>query len=234
MALLIDGYNLLHVTAIFGKGRGPGGLHRSRQGLLRFLASVIDDKERPRSTIVFDAAGAPPGLPRSVRHADMLVHYAAGYADADAMIEELIASHDAPRTLLVVSSDHRIQRAARRRRARFTDSDVWYAEMVRKRDAFADRDLPPAKPSETPSAEEVAYWIERFADGDARTSSKGRRLEREPPNRKRPSGADSRAEHKHLTGPDQPELDPNDLANPFPPGYAEDFDEGGLFDEQSS
>jgi hypothetical protein len=33
--------------------------------------------------------------------------------------------------LLVVSSDHRVQRAARRRGAKFMDSDTWWAELRR-------------------------------------------------------------------------------------------------------
>jgi len=43
MALLIDGYNLLHV---FGTGRGPGGFQRSREALIGFLAASIDDAHR--------------------------------------------------------------------------------------------------------------------------------------------------------------------------------------------
>src|ERR1700704_1413576 len=61
MALLIDGYNLLNVTGIFAQA-GPGTeLHRTRLALLNFLSAVIDKRERSSTTIVFDAAGAPPG-----------------------------------------------------------------------------------------------------------------------------------------------------------------------------
>ena len=62
MALLIDGYNLLNVTGIFAQA-GPGTeLHRTRVALLNFLAASINQRERKATTIVFDAAGAPPGL----------------------------------------------------------------------------------------------------------------------------------------------------------------------------
>ena len=43
-------------------------------------------------------------------HDGITVHFARD-SDADAMIEDLIAAHHTPRTLTVVSSDHRIQRA---------------------------------------------------------------------------------------------------------------------------
>jgi len=74
MALLIDGYNLLHVTAIVGHG----GLRGSREGLLRFLASAIDPHERPLTTIVFDAAEAPPNLPRTIVVEEMTIHFSSG------------------------------------------------------------------------------------------------------------------------------------------------------------
>src|SRR5262245_37959795 len=132
-SILIDGYNLLHVTGIFGRGVGPGTLHRSRTALLNVLAESIAPEEVAHTTIVFDSAEAPPGLPRQINHRGMTVHFASSYADADELIEELIQTHHSPRTLTVVSSDHRIQRAARRRKATPIDSDRWYAELMRAR-----------------------------------------------------------------------------------------------------
>jgi predicted RNA-binding protein with PIN domain len=165
MALLIDGYNLLHVTEIFG-GTGQGTeLHRSRLALLEFLAASISNRERNQTSIVFDAAGAPPGLPRLLTHEGMTVHFAQRHSDADELIEELLERYAAPRSLLVVSSDHRVQRAARRRGAGFVDSDKWYAEL---RAARRQRNIQtadgPSKPDGGLSRDEVSYWIEQFAD----------------------------------------------------------------------
>src|SRR3990172_4944849 len=133
MPLLIDGYNLLHVSGIFGQGSALTELHRSREALLAFLATSIGPAERPHTTIVFDAAGAPPGLPQTLLHDGITVHFARDYADADAMLEDLIAACDTPRSLTVVSSDHRVQRAARRRRAKAVDSERWFAELCAER-----------------------------------------------------------------------------------------------------
>ena len=133
MSLLIDGYNLLHVVGILGRGVGPKGLERSRQALLNFLAESLAAEEIPQTTVVFDAADAPAGMPRVLEHRGLTVRFAAGYEDADSLIEELIRADSAPRRLVVVSSDHRLQRAARRRRATAMDSDAWYAEVVRRR-----------------------------------------------------------------------------------------------------
>ncbi|MCE9603782.1 MAG: NYN domain-containing protein [Planctomycetia bacterium] len=133
MPLLIDGYNLMYAAGIVGLGRGAGGLERSRAALIRFVGETLDPAERGRTIVVFDAAGAPPGLPSSMFMHGVAVRFAKGYNDADELLEELIAADHTPRRLTVVSSDHRIQRAARRRRATAVDSDVWYESVLRKR-----------------------------------------------------------------------------------------------------
>jgi predicted RNA-binding protein with PIN domain len=132
MALLIDGYNLLNATGI-GAGEGKGStLHRARLALLNFLARVLDPREAAHTTVVFDAQASPPGLPKVFVHHGLTVRFAARHVDADSLIEELILADTAPRRLTVVSSDHRVQRAARRRGARAVDSDVWYGQTARR------------------------------------------------------------------------------------------------------
>jgi predicted RNA-binding protein with PIN domain len=225
MALLIDGYNLLHVTGIFGRGGSGTALHRSREALLNFLAAAIDDRERAQTTIVFDAAGAPPGLPRTVIHQDMTVHFARGYPDADEMIEELIEGHRQPQSLVVVSGDHRVQRAARRRKATLIDSDRWFGELLAARREASSPPAPPAKPVGSPTTDEVAYWLDKFAqplseDGPSQARDRWSNAadENAPP-----AGAD-----RACDADDKPQnIEPDsDLANPFPPGYAEDLLDG--------
>ncbi len=202
MALLIDGYNLLHVTGIFGKGTGPGSFQRSREALLRFLAASIDFQRHRDTTIVFDANDAPPGLPDTMQHEGLLVRYARDYPDADTLIEELIAQHSTPRKLLVVSSDHRIQRAARRRKARPIDSDVWYSQIWERRaQNRKENNRPgPEKPIGQLSRTDIDYWVGEFSQN-------------------LPDGADQvqKKQSKPLSEEDEsPE-------NPFPPGYGEDL-----------
>jgi predicted RNA-binding protein with PIN domain len=161
MALLIDGYNLLHVTDIFGEA-GPGtDLHRARLALLDFVAASLRERERAETTIVFDAAGAPPGLPQTLVHEGMTVHFARRHSDADAMIEELLEQCSAPRSLGVVSSDHRVQRAARHCGATFVDSNRWYAQLLAARRNAGAEGAQSAKPSEVPP-EDLDYWLGEF------------------------------------------------------------------------
>lgn len=226
MPLLIDGYNLLHVTGLVGR---VAGLQGSREALLRFLAAAIDPAERPHTTIVFDAAEAPPGLPRIVTHDEMTVHYASNYDDADELIEELIAGYQAPKTLLVVSSDHRLQRAARRRRAPFVDSDVWFAEALRRQQDLRLPSPPRAvKPAGALAEGDAAYWITEFGDAadiaepdEVRLPKLRRRTAATPPS---PPLAKPAPKPKPKKRRDAPaDRRPENLANPFPPGYGEDL-----------
>lgn len=170
MPLLIDGYNLMYAAGIDGGGRGPGGLERSRFALIRFIAGALEDGERGQSTIVFDAAGAPPGLPATLDCDGLTVRFAKGYADADALLEEMIAADHSPRKLTVVSSDHRVQRAAKRRRATAVDSDVWYEGVLQARSAARreSKTAEVAKPEPFARDDEVKFWLDRIVD-DAET-----------------------------------------------------------------
>lgn len=218
MRLLIDGYNLLHVTHLFGQGALAGTLQGSREALLGFLASALTASQRRTTTIVFDAAGAPPNLPAMVHFDHIEVRYARGYPDADTLLEEIIEQHRSPRGLLVVSSDHRVQRAARRRGAKTTDSGLWHAETqqaIRSRNpkGFVRRDSPVDSNS-------VAYWAKQFSGADVDELARQLRSPLPSPAPQPPSKAP----------PPVPGTSHADLGmeNPFPPGYGEDLleDEG--------
>ncbi|MGI9455556.1 MAG: NYN domain-containing protein [Aeoliella sp.] len=196
MRILIDGYNLLHATDLFGAGASAGTLQGSREALLAFLAAALSAGERRATTIVFDAAGAPPGLPKSTHHDHLTVRYARGYADADTLLEEIIENHRAPRGLTVVSSDHRVQRAARRRGAKYVDSEHWYVDRVRARRAAYSRDEAEAK-SAGKGGGSIAYWVKQFDT---------------------PEVADLNEPTPRSDRRDDP-----DLSNPFPPGYGDDL-----------
>jgi predicted RNA-binding protein with PIN domain len=203
MSLLIDGYNLLNATGLAGAEPGPATLERSRLALLDFLAAVLDDEERAATTIVFDGRNAPPGLPKQWEHAGITVRFAPRHAEADELLEELIAANTAPRRLTVVSSDHRLHRAARRRRAAAVDSDKWYAERVRRRrSGAAPRDSGKAEPSLSPA--EVKAWLREFGVWN-----------------RSGQGTSDRAESEQVPASGKHEPPAEDL-HPFPPGYGED------------
>jgi predicted RNA-binding protein with PIN domain len=163
MTLIIDGYNLLHASGVFGEERGRRGFEQSRLKLLDLLADLLGD-EAERTIVVFDAANAPDGLPGRYRHRGLTVLFARHYPDADSLIEELVEADNSPGGLVVVSGDRRIAAAARRRRATPIDSDRWLAEARAaraRRGRSAD-----GKPPEPQSPSEVRAWLAEFGITD--------------------------------------------------------------------
>lgn len=210
MRLLIDGYNLLYATDLFGTGTKAGTFAGSREALLEFLSQRLGDSLRRRTCIVFDASQAPPGLPATLQVADMDVRFARGYADADALLEQIIEDCPAPREVLVVSSDHRVQRAARRRGMRYVDSAVWFRDQAQRR-PLQRPSAASSRPEHLPVSDTPEHWIAVFSQGiEAETPVTDRPADTAPPTRPTPDASD--------------EIDPRDsLANPFPPGYCDDL-----------
>ncbi|HZZ73639.1 MAG TPA: NYN domain-containing protein [Pirellulales bacterium] len=166
MAIIIDGYNLLHASGILPRGIGPGGLERSRQALLNVLVESLPPTELPRTTVVFDASEAPWGVARETTFKGLRIYFAAKDSDADSLIEELILADSAPKRLTVVSSDHRLHKAAKRRKATPVDSDRWFAALLRQRDANSEAGASRGevvKPEGPFSPGEVEFWLKKFA-----------------------------------------------------------------------
>jgi predicted RNA-binding protein with PIN domain len=237
MPILIDGYNLISAVGIMGRGVGPGSLERARLALLNFLAESLDTNDIGRTTVVFDAKNAPAGLPRIVTHRGLTVHFASRYPDADSLIEELITKETSPRNLTVVSSDHRIQRAARRRRAIPIDSDVWYQGILnqrRRRQDTKKSKRAEAKPPVPLLEEDVDYWIRQFGGESAIEEFLAEKLctKEEPPvskSDKADPDADSSAAGEN--NPQAKKAKSNE--DPFPPGYADDLLEKGDIDSDT-
>jgi predicted RNA-binding protein with PIN domain len=169
MRFLIDGYNLMHAAGRILRRFGPDGMRRARLRFLDELAILLGPDRAFRTTIVFDASSLPLNQAPESSHRGMTVIYAIEDDDADSRIELLIARDSAPKSLTVVSTDHRIRRAARRRRAEAVTSDDFLDFL----DQLRERKVRPAprvgrEPSEeperpeSPSAAEVAAWVREF------------------------------------------------------------------------
>lgn len=176
LLLLIDGYN---VSAPIRPGRNADSrwLERHRAGLLRDLTNHLDEDLRPRTCVVFDAANPPRDRPSTFVHQGIDVRFAIGYPSADDLLEEIIRSHHTPRKLMVVSSDHRVQMAARRRGAAHTDSDPWMDALtdglVRLAPGANSRNTPVSgagegggKKPDVSNPGEVRDWMREFGFDD--------------------------------------------------------------------
>lgn len=132
MSIIIDGYNVLKTCGFLGNQVGPGTLERARGMFVGMLIQGMNEEERRQVSIVFDSALRRPDLPDQLEQDGIEIHFASGHQDADEMIIEMIQHHSAPKTLLIVSSDHQIQTAATRRKAAALDSEVWFDQWTRE------------------------------------------------------------------------------------------------------
>lgn len=233
MAILIDGYNLLHASGILaGPGSGARTLERARRALLHFLLNTLTPLEIERTTIVFDARHPPTGFPRVVNYGGITVHFAAGTGDADETLEQLIRLDTSPRQLIVVSSDRRVQRAARRRRAQVANSDQWFASL-RRRPREQDRNID--KYLDSPPEPDIDAWVHLFAndlrepvDGPSDSATSATSVVEETPSMPR----DSTSEAGPLPPTVTPPLPTEPLCDPFPPHYAADIAQEFAEDQQ--
>jgi uncharacterized protein len=164
MGYLIDGYNLLHAMGVLRHRVGPQGLEKARQRLLGLLQGALG-ADASNATVVFDAAGAPAGAKDEQEYQGIHVRFAVRQEQADDLIEELIRHDSAPKQLTVVSDDHRLQQAARRRHCPVLGCLDFLEELDRIRRRKKPRS--PAEPEkQLPSAQDMESWLRAFADLD--------------------------------------------------------------------
>jgi predicted RNA-binding protein with PIN domain len=187
--------------------------------LLEFVAQSLSEKLCKRTTVVFDATQAPSGLPHESQFAGMKVLFSRRGQEADELIEELIDAERAPRELLVVSSDHRVQRAARQRGAGYTDSEDWMRQLAHIQPAAHGVD-PSDEP--TPQSAEITNWLAEFSDVDSRQLAPEEPAVPLLPAVSPPLPNQPRQNPKQATSPNDGKPLPGSL-NPFPPGYGEDL-----------
>ena len=125
MALIVDAYNVLHCTHVLPHPYAMISatdlcqlLEQSRWAG-RTIAVVCDGTQKPTEA---DYEG------------DVELVYAGSGRDADSLIEKMIAESNAPRDLTVVSNDRRLQKAARRRRARAMTSERFLQLLIKSTD----------------------------------------------------------------------------------------------------
>lgn len=155
---LIDGYNLLHALGMAPK---PGGmsLERSRLRMLEWLAGELGE-EAADVGVIFDSQMMTGDNEQT--HRGIWMRFSRGQS-ADDLIEELIRQEPVPARLTVVSNDHRIQVAAKRRGCLFWDCEQfvdWLQSLAKK-----PREEPRAEVGEkplAPSGVEMDEWLRRF------------------------------------------------------------------------
>ena len=173
LLLLIDGYNVVAPIAPPSSGPSAEWLRRERWQLIQRLAGGLDASLRERTCVVFDAAHPPADRPSRFQFEGIDIRFAVEDPEADDLIERLVAAHSAPKQLAVISSDQRLQTAARRRGSLAFDSQNWLDDLLEGRVGLAvrrpsggagqgSREPPLQKPTEGVAPEDVDRWLKEF------------------------------------------------------------------------
>lgn len=156
--LIIDGYNLLHAAGLARRRYARGQMERARRALVNLLARHLSEHARRRTTVVFDAQTAPSDATAVAPQRGITVLFAPPGGDADTYIEQLIRRHSAPKQIVVISGDRRLQRAASRRRGHWLDSESFHTWLLAPADSRGDlggttsgKPVPPGGQPVTPS-----------------------------------------------------------------------------------
>jgi predicted RNA-binding protein with PIN domain len=164
MMYLIDGYNLLFAYLGTPPSRKLSkALERARRRLLELLRQRHEG-ELSDITVVFDAAHAPVGSPAEFDHHGIHVVFAVQHDRADDLIKQMVRRASAPRQVTLVTDDHDIQVAARRRHCVVQGCAEYLNELEgrgTKTKHIAQRSA--TKP-QTVSAEQAQEWLDEFAD----------------------------------------------------------------------
>jgi uncharacterized protein len=171
MRWLIDGYNVMHAGGRLGSKLGRDGFRRARRRFLDELTTTLGADFAGQTTVVFDASVHPGDFRVDANYRGLGVLFALGDENADARIEQLIAAHSNPKTLTVVSSDHRIRQAAVRRRCRSVTADEFWVliddlkeRKARKAKGEASPGSPVSDHERLGAPADSAFWLEAFRE----------------------------------------------------------------------
>ena len=169
----------MHAAGIARRSYGPGDLERCRNQLNRLLTDLLGRNSLSRTSVVYDAFESTSDANRSQDHAGLHVLFAPKGTDADTEIERLLNQHSSPKQVLVVSSDHRLHKAARRRKANCVDSEDFLAGIQSSADTDIrqpQRPLPQENVSGTTAEEELQNWADEIEgqENQKDPTSKGR------------------------------------------------------------
>jgi len=152
---IIDGHNLLHSIQKEDPDSGP----ISDVGLCRIVGRYLKLIGQS-GAIIFDGTG-----PRDKSGFDDIsnleVFFAGLGTDTDTVIEDKITASTAPKRLIIVSSDRRLRKAARARKATSVKSEVFWNNIQKQLSRKKTIKEPTAKRQGLTDGE-TKQWLEFF------------------------------------------------------------------------
>ena len=152
---IIDGHNLLHSVHKVDEGFES----ISDVQLCRIIGSYLKLTGQS-GEIIFDGTG-PPDKSGFDGISNLEVFFAGLGTDTDTVIEDKIIANSAPRRLKVVSSDRRLRKAARARKATSIKSEAFWNNMQKQLNRKKVVKEPAAKRRGL-SESETRQWLDIF------------------------------------------------------------------------
>lgn len=157
MPYLFDGYNVYHTAGHLCHQWS----HVTPDTLCQYIAEDMRRLDE-HGVVVFDGA-RPSGSALEIEPRGYLrVVYAGGGNSADDLIEQMISDNTHPKRLSVVSSDRRIRKAARRRRAVSLASDDYLLALLAREDVPETGPREPEEKQQGLGEGQRNDWMELF------------------------------------------------------------------------
>jgi hypothetical protein len=186
MPLILDTFNVLHTTGVLPPDLagldvpGLAGLiarSRYREERVTFVCDGLPPQPAELASRTAPPTDLPPPGPLVIDSADhrvtradhFHVRYSGRATSADDLIGEMVRASTAPRRIIVISSDHAVQRQARKRRCEVLSAEEFLGHLAH--DARLSNRAAPRAPARTMdssmSAEQVERWKRVFNVDDA-------------------------------------------------------------------
>lgn len=159
MPVIIDGYNLLRSI----QKTNEELLSIDEVALCRILSEYMICA-RTRGHIIFDGTGPndKSDMDRLGGLKNLEVYFSGPHTDADSVIEQKILDNTAPRSLIVVSSDRRIQTAAAKRKAQVLTSEMFWPMAIKLLDRKTASSPEPRAKRQGITEAEADQWLDYF------------------------------------------------------------------------
>ena len=153
--IVIDGNNLLHAICKIEEDYGA----ISDVGLCRIVGRYLK-LTGEKGEVIFDGTG-PRDKSGFDNISNLEVLFAGLGTDTDTVIEDKISASTAPKRLTVVSSDRRLRKAARARKATTIKSEMFW-NNIQKQISRKKPEKEPAAKRQGLTDDETKQWLEFF------------------------------------------------------------------------
>lgn len=168
--VIIDAYNVLNVEGVL-----PA--HLAAPDLVQLVHLIRQSRYAPRQPVLvcdghLSAAIGPrlaagsAGKATQVRLNDIRIVFSGPGDEADDVIERLLVHHSGSASLLLVSSDRRLQRSAKRAGGRYMESAAFLGDLAADASAPRAPDRPEFARRTPLSRGETAHWMRLFGLGE--------------------------------------------------------------------